>query len=111
MDRSRFALLSKREREVVWCVVEGHGNRQIAEALGISEHTVKNYMFKIFDKLGVSNRVELVFHLLCPSKSFGHNEVLAAKSFEVVGKERKSRETRTHPAKLASARQRVEKLA
>ena len=59
-----LAVLSRREREVVNCLIEGQTNRQIAEALGISQHTVKNYMFKIFDKLGVSNRVELVFHVL-----------------------------------------------
>jgi DNA-binding NarL/FixJ family response regulator len=59
-----LALLSKRERDVVRCLVEGQTNRQIAAMLGISQHTVKNYMFKIFDKLGVSNRVELVFQVL-----------------------------------------------
>ena len=59
-----FSLLSKREREVVAYLVEGRTNREIAETLGISQHTVKNYLFKIFEKVGMSNRVELVFHLL-----------------------------------------------
>ena len=64
-----LALLSKRERDVVRCLVEGQTNRQIAEMLGISQHTVKNYMFKIFEKLGVSNRVELVFQVLSKAES------------------------------------------
>jgi two-component system, NarL family, nitrate/nitrite response regulator NarL len=64
LDGNGLAILSKREREVVRCLAEGQTNRQIADALGISQHTVKNYMFKIFEKLGVSNRVELVFHVL-----------------------------------------------
>jgi DNA-binding CsgD family transcriptional regulator len=36
------------------------GNREIADLLALSEHTVKNYLFHIFDKLGISNRVEFV---------------------------------------------------
>ena len=44
--------------------MEGFTNREIAESLGISQHTVKNYLFKIFEKVGMSNRVELVFNLL-----------------------------------------------
>jgi DNA-binding NarL/FixJ family response regulator len=40
------------------------GNREIAELLSLSEHTVKNYMFHIFDKLGISNRVELVLYAM-----------------------------------------------
>jgi len=67
-----LALLSKREREVIQSVVEGQTNRQIAETLGISQHTVKNYMFKIFDKLGVSNRTELVFHVLSTTEGSSH---------------------------------------
>jgi two-component system nitrate/nitrite response regulator NarL len=52
--------LSKRELEIVDCVAEGLSNRKIAEHLGLSQHTVKNYLFKVFDKLGVSSRVELL---------------------------------------------------
>jgi len=55
-------LLSKREEDVVRCVAEGFKNREIANELGISENTVKNYMFRIFDKLGISNRVELILY-------------------------------------------------
>jgi two-component system nitrate/nitrite response regulator NarL len=45
-------------------VAEGLTNRQISAELGLSEHTVRNYLFKIFDKLGVSTRVELVLYCL-----------------------------------------------
>ena len=58
------SLLSKREEQVVACVAEGLTNREIAKQLNLSEHTVKNYLFRIFDKLGISGRVELVLYAL-----------------------------------------------
>jgi two-component system nitrate/nitrite response regulator NarL len=54
-------LLSKRELEVVQSLAEGLTNREIAGRLGLSQHTVKNYLFRVFDKLGVSSRIELLF--------------------------------------------------
>lgn len=57
-------LLSKREEKVVRLVAEGLTNRQISVELALSEHTIRNYLFKIFDKLGVSTRVELVLYCL-----------------------------------------------
>jgi DNA-binding NarL/FixJ family response regulator len=56
--------MTKRETDVVKLAVEGLSNREIARELGLTEHTVKNYLFRIFDKLGVSNRVELVLSCL-----------------------------------------------
>ena len=53
-------LLSKRELEVVRCLAEGLTNREIAQRLGLSQHTIKNYLFRVFDKLGVSSRLELL---------------------------------------------------
>lgn len=55
-----LSLLSKREVQVVGCLAEGLSNREIAERLELSQHTVKNHLFRIFDKLGVSSRVELL---------------------------------------------------
>jgi two-component system nitrate/nitrite response regulator NarL len=51
--------LTARELEIVKAVVQGMGNREISESLGISQFTVKHYMTRIFDKLLVANRVEL----------------------------------------------------
>jgi DNA-binding NarL/FixJ family response regulator len=61
-------LLSRREEEVMQLVAEGLANRGIAEQMNLSEHTVKNYLFHIFDKLGISNRVELVLYAVTNSK-------------------------------------------
>jgi DNA-binding NarL/FixJ family response regulator len=55
-------LLTPREEQVVALVAEGLGNRQIARELNLSEHTVKKYLFRIFEKLGISSRVELVLY-------------------------------------------------
>jgi len=62
VDSNGHALLSKRELDVVRCVSEGMTNRQVASHLALSNHTVKNYIFRTFDKLGVSNRVELIMY-------------------------------------------------
>src|SRR5262249_4580346 len=52
--------LTCRELDIVKAVVQGLGNKEISEALGISPFTVKHYLTRIFDKLLVNNRVELV---------------------------------------------------
>ena len=57
-------LLTKREEDVVRLLAEGLQNRDIANELKLSEHTIKNYLFHIFDKLGVSSRVELVLYAI-----------------------------------------------
>lgn len=43
-------------------IADGRSNREVARELGLSEHTVKKYLFHIFDKLGISSRVELVLY-------------------------------------------------
>jgi DNA-binding NarL/FixJ family response regulator len=63
--------LTARELQVVQCAAKGKTNRAIATELRLSEHTVKNYLFRAFDKLGVSNRVELLFHLTMRGHTFG----------------------------------------
>lgn len=56
------SLLTPREEQVVALVAEGLSNRQIARELNLSEHTIKKYLFRIFEKLGISTRVELVLY-------------------------------------------------
>src|SRR5436305_9812387 len=51
--------LSQREREIVALVAQGFKNKEMAEKMFISEQTVKNHLHNIFDKLGVSDRLEL----------------------------------------------------
>jgi len=55
-------ILTPREEQVVALVAEGLGNRQIAIELNLSQHTIKKYLFRIFEKLGISTRVELVLY-------------------------------------------------
>jgi len=62
-------LLSPREQQVAALVAEGFANRDIANHLNLSEHTVKNYIFHIFEKLGVSTRVELVLYVFSQQRS------------------------------------------
>ena len=69
VNASGMSLLSKRELQVVRCLAEGMTNREIAERLKLSQHTVKNYLFRVFDKLGVSSRVELLFMTLSQAGS------------------------------------------
>jgi len=57
-----MTLLTPRERDVVRLVAEGMRNQEIALKLSLSEHTVRNYLLRIFDKLGISSRVELVLY-------------------------------------------------
>jgi DNA-binding NarL/FixJ family response regulator len=52
--------LTKRELDIVRLVLEGKTNRDIATELNLSQHTVKNHLFRLFKKVGVSNRCELV---------------------------------------------------
>jgi len=60
VNKQGINLLAPRELEVVQCLAEGLTNREIGKRMGLSQHTVKNYLLRIFDKLGVSNRVELL---------------------------------------------------
>ena len=54
--------LTPREEQVVALVAAGLSNREVAHELSLSEHTIKKYLFRIFDKLGISSRVELVLY-------------------------------------------------
>jgi len=56
--------LSQREREIVGLVAQGFKNKEMAEKMFISEQTVKNHLHNIFDKLGVSDRLELALYAI-----------------------------------------------
>jgi len=62
-DSKGRILLSRREHEIVSKVAEGMRNREIAELLQVSEHTIKNHLFRIFERLGISSRAELILYL------------------------------------------------
>ncbi len=59
-----LSLLSERERTVVRYMCDGLTNREIAERMGLSEHTIKNHLFRIYGRLGISSRVEIMFSVL-----------------------------------------------
>jgi two-component system nitrate/nitrite response regulator NarL len=59
-----ISLLASRETEVANLVAIGLPNKEIAVKLGITEHTVSNYLFRIYNKLGISSRVELVLYVM-----------------------------------------------
>lgn len=64
VDYAGRPLLTKRENDVASLLAEGLSNKEVSAKLGLSEHTVSNYLFRIYNKLGVSSRVELVLYLL-----------------------------------------------
>jgi DNA-binding NarL/FixJ family response regulator len=70
-DVTGKALLSPREDEISRLVAEGMSNREISSTLKISESTVKNSLFHIFEKLGISNRVELARYVNSASDPAG----------------------------------------
>src|SRR5690242_14294139 len=62
-DRERSPL-SQREREIVSLVAQGFKNKEMAEKMFISEQTVNNHLHNSFDKLGVSDRLELALYAI-----------------------------------------------
>lgn len=64
LNGNATAQLSRREQDVVNLVAQGLTNREISGKLNLSAHTVKNYLFRIFERLGISSRVELVLYAL-----------------------------------------------
>jgi DNA-binding NarL/FixJ family response regulator len=59
IERYGSRVPSEREQRVIQLVAEGMKNREVADAIGTTEHVVKNYLRVIYDKLGLWNRVEL----------------------------------------------------
>lgn len=78
VDAHGMNLLSKRELDIVSRAAQGMTNREIAAELALSPHTVKNCFFRIFDKLGVSNRVELLLMTIDHDRDArsGHDYIL-----------------------------------
>ena len=63
-DAKGNTLLTRREQSLVDLVAQGRTNREISRELNLSEHTVRNYLFRIFNKLGTSNRLELALYAI-----------------------------------------------
>jgi DNA-binding NarL/FixJ family response regulator len=61
---AEITALSKREEEIARLVASGLSNGEVAQRLSLSRHTVKNYLFRVYEKLGISTRIELVFYIL-----------------------------------------------
>ncbi|HEX3787787.1 MAG TPA: response regulator transcription factor [Pseudonocardiaceae bacterium] len=58
-ERARFDMVTNRERDVISAIVNGLSNEEIAAALFLSRATVKTYLSRLFDKLGVRDRTQL----------------------------------------------------
>jgi DNA-binding NarL/FixJ family response regulator len=104
VNSAGVSLLTRREMAVVQCAAEGLTNAEIGAQLKLSEHTVKNYMFRIFDKLGVSSRVELILYVM--SQFQNHAEMSA---FEQMARAQTAPpQNRTDAFPLNRAKQSVE---
>ena len=69
--------LSPKEMAIITCITQGKRNKEIAYQLGTTEQVIKNYLRKIYDKLGVSDRLELALYCL-------HNKIIKSDADEVV---------------------------
>jgi len=65
-DAKGRPLLTAREQQVLHLLADGLSNSELATMLRLSEHTIKNHLFRIYDKLGVSSRMEAVLYALTP---------------------------------------------
>jgi DNA-binding NarL/FixJ family response regulator len=69
--------LSPKEMSIITCITQGKRNKEIAFQLGTTEQVIKNYLRKIYDKLGVSDRLELALYCL-------HNKIVQGELDEVL---------------------------
>jgi DNA-binding NarL/FixJ family response regulator len=69
--------LSPKEMAIITCITQGKRNKEIAFQLGTTEQVIKNYLRKIYDKLGVSDRLELALYCL-------HNKIIQTDTEEEV---------------------------
>ncbi len=75
MGRKHQAL-SAREREIVALVAQGYKNKEMAQNLFLSEQTVKNHLHNIFDKLGVTDRLELALYAIHKGFQFNNEQAI-----------------------------------
>ena len=68
--------LSEKELAIIGCITRGMRNKEIAYQIGTTEQVIKNYLRKVYDKLGVSDRLELA--LYCLHHQILRNETAAA---------------------------------
>jgi DNA-binding NarL/FixJ family response regulator len=80
-----MSLLTKREEGVVDLIAEGLTNRDISLQLKLSEHTVRNYLFRIFNKVGTSNRLELALYAIDRREGHEHQSSIAILGESLVG--------------------------
>jgi two-component system, NarL family, nitrate/nitrite response regulator NarL len=78
------SVLSKREKEVARLVATGLSNRDISDKLGLSPHTVKNCLSRIFEKVGISTRIELVLYILSQP---GPSEAASDPTFDIPARQ------------------------
>jgi DNA-binding NarL/FixJ family response regulator len=71
-DVKRQILLTRREDEICSLVAEGLKNREIGQVLSLSEHMVKNHLFRIFERLSISSRTELILYVLAQRDAPAH---------------------------------------
>jgi two-component system nitrate/nitrite response regulator NarL len=76
--------LSPKEMAIITCITQGKRNKEIAYQLGTTEQVIKNYLRKIYDKLGVSDRLELALYCL-------HNKIIQTDADEVEVAQRVAR--------------------
>jgi two-component system, NarL family, nitrate/nitrite response regulator NarL len=82
VNRTRTAQsLSKREEEIARLVATGLSNSEVSDKLGLSKHTVKNYLFRMFEKLGVSNRMEMVLFILSQNQTRNNKGVVGETNY------------------------------
>jgi two-component system nitrate/nitrite response regulator NarL len=79
-------LLTKREEGVVQLVAEGLTNRAISRELNLSEHTVRNYLFRIFNKLGTGTRLELALYVTSRRQLRGVSEDQGQRPIAAIAK-------------------------
>lgn len=84
MKAREFPRLTAREEQVARYVSDGMGNREIASQMNLRENTIKNYIFRIYEKLGLSNRVELARYAMKTQDDFRSPQNGEPKDQEIV---------------------------